>query len=91
MSPVSGRGDVSGSNRLLIQSDLTMLRPISFVTILCLQLPTILAHEGHGLPTHEHGVSHYVVNPSHAVPMLLTVAAATGLWLLIRQLRRSGR
>lgn len=48
-----------------------------------------LAHEGHGHPAHQEGVTHYVVNPSHAVPVILAIAIATGVGVLIRRGRRA--
>lgn len=47
--------------------------------------PEALAHEGHGHPAHQDGVIHYLVNPSHALPVVLTCAAATfAVWAIRR-------
>jgi len=50
------------------------------------------AHEGHGLPGAQHGVLHYVVNPSHSVPALVTALVAVGLgWTLFRKVTRRAK
>ena len=46
------------------------------------------AHEGHGHPAHQEGVSHYIVNLSHAVPVVLAIALAVVIGLLIHRGRR---
>jgi hypothetical protein len=62
-----------------------MLRSL-FISSAWLILSTAtFAHEGHGDPAHQHGATHYAVNPSHAVPIVLTVASVIGLGLLIRR------
>jgi len=49
----------------------------------------LAAHEGHGHPGAQDGVLHYVVNPSHAVPVLVTSALALVLgWMLFRRFAR---
>ena len=62
-----------------------MLRSISIPAVLLILTSAAFAHEGHGDPAHQRGATHYVVNPSHAVPIVLTVAAVIGLGLLIRR------
>jgi hypothetical protein len=54
----------------------------SFATLLILT-STVIAHEGHGHPEHQQGAAHYLVNPSHALPVLLSVAAIAGIGFLI--------
>ncbi len=52
----------------------------------------LAAHEGHGLPGVQHGVLHYIVNPSHAVPTLVTAFIAFGLgWTLFRKVTRPAK
>ncbi len=62
-----------------------MLRSLSILVVSLILTTTTFAHEGHGHPAHQHGATHYVVNPSHAVPVMLTVAGVIGLGLLIRR------
>ncbi len=62
-----------------------MLRSLSILVVSLILTTTTFAHEGHGHPAHQHGATHYVVNPSHAVPVVLTVAGVIGLGLLIRR------
>jgi hypothetical protein len=54
----------------------------SLAALICLS-SAVIAHEGHGHPEHQQGVSHYLVNPSHALPILLSVAAIAGIGFLI--------
>jgi len=68
-----------------------MLRSFLSLATLLIVTSAALAHEGHGHPAHQHGVTHYVVNPSHAVPILLTVAAVAGLGLVVRNCVRMWR
>jgi hypothetical protein len=68
-----------------------MLR--SFATLgalICLTVPAI-AHEGHGHPEHQQGATHYLVNPSHALPILLSVAVIAGTGFLISRSVRKWR
>ncbi|MFM7059045.1 MAG: hypothetical protein ACKO2P_19215 [Planctomycetota bacterium] len=51
---------------------------------ICFAAP-LAAHEGHGAPDAQHGLLHYVVNPSHAVPALVITAITV---LLVARLRR---
>lgn len=62
-----------------------MFRSVSSLATSLILTSAAFAHEGHGHPSHQHGVTHYVINPSHAVPIVLTVAAVVGLGLLIRR------
>ncbi len=62
-----------------------MLRSVSISVASLILASAAFAHEGHGDPSHQHGATHYAVNPSHAVPIVLTVGAVTGLGLLIRR------
>jgi hypothetical protein len=73
----------------IFDSGLKMFRAASILAILLIMGSTAFAHEGHGHPEHQTGATHYVVNPSHAVPIVLTVAAVIGLGALIRRARRS--
>jgi len=68
-----------------------MLRFVSIPAVSLILTSAVFAHEGHGDAAHQHGATHYVVNPSHAVPIVLTVAAVIGLGLLIRRTVRSWR
>ena len=68
-----------------------MLRAFLSLATLLIVASSAIAHEGHGHPAHQHGVTHYVVNPSHAVSIVLTVAAVAGLGLLIRKCVRKLR
>ncbi len=52
---------------------------------ICLAAP-LNAHEGHGAPHVQHGLLHYVVNPSHSVPAVVTAAVA--ILLATRLLRK---
>ena len=62
-----------------------MLRSLSILAASLILTTATFAHEGHGHPAHQHGATHYVVNPSHAVPIMLTVVGVIGLGLLIRR------
>ena len=43
----------------------------------------VFAHEGHGDPEHTDGMIHYVVNPSHAIPVMLSVlVVATAIFAM---------
>ncbi|MEJ7590580.1 MAG: hypothetical protein WKF77_03470 [Planctomycetaceae bacterium] len=68
-----------------------MLRSVSILAASLILTSAAFAHEGHGHPQHQHGATHYVVNPSHAVPIVLTVAAVSGVGLLIRRHVRGWR
>ena len=58
------------------------------LAMFCAAAP-LAAHEGHGHPDAQDGVLHYVVNPSHAVPALVTAALALSLgWMLFRRFAR---
>lgn len=58
------------------------------LAMFCATAP-LSAHEGHGHPGTQDGVLHYVVNPSHAVPALVTAAIACSLgWMLFRRFAR---
>ncbi len=54
----------------------------SLVALICLN-SAVIAHEGHGHPEHQQGATHYLLNPSHALPILLSVTAIVGISLLI--------
>lgn len=56
-----------------------------------LQSGVVLAHEGHGHPSWQSGVMHYVLNPVHAIPVLLVgcVAFLVGRMVASRAARRS--
>ena len=66
-----------------------MSRAVSILAVSLMIGSTVFAHEGHGHPAHQAGATHYVVNPSHAVPVVLTVAFVIGLGALIRRARRA--
>ncbi|MFN9717563.1 MAG: hypothetical protein ACK58L_02650 [Planctomycetota bacterium] len=62
------------------------------VTGLCAHAALLSAHEGHGHPDHETGVSHYVVNPSHALPIMIGAALIVfGAMFLTRVVRSRGK
>jgi hypothetical protein len=69
-------------NRTLIASAL------SLVAMSVIAAPAE-CHEGHGHPDHQHGASHYVVNPSHAMPILAGVSMMVFGGLALRQVLRS--
>ncbi|MEY2726312.1 MAG: hypothetical protein RLZZ458_2179 [Planctomycetota bacterium] len=60
-------------------------------TVVCLLLlnscAILSAHEGHGSPAAQHGILHYVVNPSHLVPFVVACAAA--IWTTAKLLRKA--
>lgn len=61
------------------------------VAAVSMNASSILAHEGHGHPDHQDGVSHYVVNPSHALPIMIgAVVLIAGCVMLVRALRSRG-
>lgn len=68
-----------------------MLRSISIPVALLFLASAAFAHEGHGDPAHQHGATHYAVNPSHAVPIVLTAASVIGVGLLVRRSVRNWR
>ncbi|MEY3457382.1 MAG: hypothetical protein RL215_539 [Planctomycetota bacterium] len=56
-----------------------------FTCLLLLNSSAVLmAHEGHGVPTAGDGLLHYLVNPSHAIPLVLISVAV--IWLARRLL-----
>jgi len=61
----------------------------SLVTTL-LQSGIAVAHEGHGHPAWQSGVMHYVLNPVHAIPVLLVgcVALLVSRIVAVRSARR---
>jgi hypothetical protein len=60
-----------------------MLRSFTtFAALICLT-STVIAHEGHGHPEHQQGATHYLVNPSHALPILLLASAIVVIGMLI--------
>ena len=70
-----------------------MFRLTSIIAASFMLTSAAFAHEGHGDPAHQHGVTHYVINPSHAIPIGLTVvaviAAVIAVGVLIRRNRRA--
>ncbi|MDA1230408.1 MAG: hypothetical protein O2856_06510 [Planctomycetota bacterium] len=67
-----------------------MLRSVTSLAAVFALASTALAHEGHGHAAHQHGAIHYVVNPSHAVSIVLFVAAIVALgWRVSRSVRKS--
>lgn len=61
------------------------------VAAICANGSSVLAHEGHGHPDHEHGASHYVVNPSHALPIMMgALVTIAGGVLMFRAWRSRG-
>jgi len=62
-----------------------MLRSFTSLAALICLTSTLIAHEGHGHPEHQQGATHYLVNPSHALPILLSVAAVAGIGFLINR------
>jgi hypothetical protein len=75
--------------QLTFSSDQKMIRTVLIFIATLVLASTSFAHEGHGHPDHQSGVTHYIVNPSHAIPVLLTVAAAITIGILIRRTRRA--
>lgn len=68
---------------ILLKVILEMYRACtSLVALICLN-SAVIAHEGHGHPEHQQGATHYLVNPSHALPILLSVTAIVGISFLI--------
>ena len=65
-----------------------MIRSIFTFFAMIASASAAFAHEGHGHPAHQEGVTHYVVNPSHAVPVILAIAIAVVAGILIRRGRR---
>ena len=63
-----------------------MFRSASLLTAFVLLASAAFAHEGHGDPAHQHGATHYVINPTHAVPIGLTATAVVGLGLALRRI-----
>lgn len=66
------------------------MRRILAVATACLMLPagSVWAHPGHG-STDPAGPAHYVLEPLHALPVLLLVLAAGGVWSVSRIRRRA--
>jgi hypothetical protein len=62
-----------------------MLRSLFIFSASLIFSSVTFAHEGHGDPAHQHGATHYAVNPSHSAPIVLTVAGVIGVGLLIRR------
>ena len=61
------------------------------IAALSMKASSILAHEGHGHPDHQDGVSHYAVNPSHGLPIMIgAVVMVAGGMMLARALRSRG-
>ena len=61
----------------------TVIRFSAFVSL----AGTLFGHEGHGHPATQSGLLHYIVNPSHCVPMACVLIATACLV----QACRSGR
>jgi hypothetical protein len=68
-----------------------MLRSFAALAALICLTSVVIAHEGHGHPEHQQGATHYLVNPSHALPVLLSVAAIAGIGFLISRSVRKWR
>jgi hydrogenase/urease accessory protein HupE len=66
-----------------------MFRTIAIACTLFTMISSVSAHEGHGNPEHQSGVMHYVVNPSHAIPVVLVCLVALMVVWFIRRVRRS--
>jgi hypothetical protein len=65
------------------------MRFLNFTAVLsCLLLlntgATLSAHEGHGSPAVQDGLLHYLVNPSHAIP--LVIVSSVVVWMVKRLL-----
>lgn len=60
------------------------------MVVTCLQSTVAVAHEGHGHASWQTGVMHYVLNPVHAIPVLLVgcVALLVGRMVVARAARR---
>ena len=53
--------------------------------------PAAIAHEGHGLPGFTHTVLHFLIEPVHALPILLAAGAVLWFGLAARRRRRAAR
>ena len=67
-----------------------MLRFVTSLAAMLVLASTAFGHEGHGHPEHQQGVRHYVVNPSHALPIALSAAVVSGIGILIRRSQSKG-
>jgi len=68
-----------------------MLRSVTSIAAFICLTSVVIAHEGHGHPEHQQGATHYLVNPSHALPVLFSVAAIAGIGFLISRSVRKWR
>ncbi len=68
-----------------------MLRSFASLAALICLTSTVIAHEGHGHPEYQQGATHYLVNPSHGLPILLSVAVIAGIGFLIGRSVRKWR
>lgn len=65
-----------------------MLRRLTGALAILVLMPSVFAHEGHGHPEHQQGIVHYVVNPSHLLPIAFGCAAMlTAAWAMRRMFR----
>ena len=62
-----------------------MVSRVASVCTVLLSASSVLAHEGHGHPEHTEGLMHSVVNPSHAMPGVLTAVVVIAAFVLIRK------
>lgn len=86
---------VSASRTRELKAVFTMFRNLAVLRIvftglataslLMTQTPIADAHPGHGSPTVQDGVLHYVASPLHAGPVLIVAGiVAVGVWLAVR-------
>jgi hydrogenase/urease accessory protein HupE len=62
-----------------------VLTTLATASLLLTQTPVANAHPGHGSPSAQTGLQHYLTSPLHAGPVLLVAAiVAVGVWLAVR-------
>ncbi len=68
------------------------LRSLAGALAILAVMPHSFAHEGHGHPEHPQGILHYVMNPTHALPVVLCLTGIMlAAWTGQRTLRRRSR
>jgi hypothetical protein len=73
----------------MFQMHRTRISSLLSVVATVLACGVAMSHEGHGHPGHQHGASHYVVNPSHSIPIATGVAVTVMGALMLRRSLRS--
>ena len=90
LRPINDELKDGDSERVFEAEIMTTMGRLTAAGLSLLVSGSALAHEGHGDPQHQTGVLHYLVNPSHAVTILIAaVVLAVGIRAVVKLARRT--